>query len=160
MSATIPPILEQRVFGMPVAQQRPKTRLFRNSHSPIGVTASHYDPANCKDWKRTVLAQCIDARPPAPVEGPLLMALEFYLPRPLSLPKKELHHVKRPDLDNLAKAIKDALRGTIYRDDSQITDLIVSKRYSPGTGVLIRIERVVAPPKPVPQQFDLTTAPA
>lgn len=159
MSATLPPILEQRVFGMPVPQARPKTRLFKNPHSPLGVTASHYDPANCKDWKRTVLAQCIDARPPAPVEGPLLLTLEFYLPRPVSLPKKELHHTKRPDLDNLAKAIKDALKGTIYRDDSQITDIVACKRYSPAPGVLIRLERVVTAPKPEPQQ-SLITAPA
>lgn len=159
MSAELPPILEQRVFGMPVPQARPKTRLFRNDRSPLGVTASHYDPANCKDWKRTVLAQCIDQRPAAPATGPLRIHLEFYLRRPISLAKNIHHHTKRPDLDNLAKAVKDALKGVIYQDDSQIVEIIACKRYSPAPGVLIRLERVAAPPAPeCPRQPELVTS--
>src|SRR3989304_3260779 len=65
------------------------------------------------------------ARPPhAPlVEVPLAMALTFHLPRPRSLPKRITEHTKRPDLDNLVKAIKDALRGIVYHDDAQIVRL-------------------------------------
>ena len=42
---------------------------------------------------------------------------------------KEGFHTKRPDLDNLAKAVKDALKGVIYADDSQIVEAHLFKRY-------------------------------
>ena len=38
-------------------------------------------------------------------------------------------HAKHPtDVDNLPKPILDALKGLIYSDDSQVTDLICRKR--------------------------------
>jgi len=45
------------------------------------------------------------------------------------MPKKIEHHIKKPDLDNLAKSVKDALQGLIYKTDSQIVELILRKRY-------------------------------
>lgn len=36
---------------------------------------------------------------------------------------------KKPDLDNVAKAICDALNGVAYEDDKQICKLIIRKRY-------------------------------
>lgn len=46
---------------------------------------------------------------------------------------------KRPDLDNLVKAWSDALNGIVYRDDAQIVELVVSKRYGdhPETELVI-----------------------
>jgi len=35
----------------------------------------------------------------------------------------------KPDLDNVAKAILDALNGVVYKDDSQICELFVKKMY-------------------------------
>jgi Holliday junction resolvase RusA-like endonuclease len=47
---------------------------------------------------------------------------------------------KKPDLDNLAKSVLDALNGVIYQDDSQIVSLHMTKVYSqyPGIDLLIR----------------------
>jgi Holliday junction resolvase RusA-like endonuclease len=149
-------ILDTQVYGEPVPQPRAKTRLFRNPHSPLGVTASHYEPATAKAWKATVIAQIVTQKPASPVEGPLALSLRFYLPRPQSLPKREHFHVKRPDCDNLAKAVKDALKGVVYRDDSQIVQLTVTKEYGPAPGVGIRVERVFA--LQPPRQADLTAA--
>jgi len=136
-------LLDLRVYGLPVAQGRPRARAFR-----VGAftRVSVYDPANSKDWKRTVQAQALERKPATPAEGPLSMSLAFLLPRPKSLPKRERHHIKKPDADNLAKAVKDALRGVVYRDDSQIVDLHVTKGYDPAPGVVIRVERVVEQP--------------
>lgn len=36
----------------------------------------------------------------------------------------------RPDADNYLKCCLDALNGIVYRDDSQIVDMSVKKRYS------------------------------
>lgn len=42
---------------------------------------------------------------------------------------------KRPDVDNVAKAIVDALNGIVFRDDRNIIKLVVEKRYAPEDGV-------------------------
>lgn len=39
---------------------------------------------------------------------------------------------KKPDCDNIAKIILDALNGTAYHDDAQVTSLHVEKRYAVG----------------------------
>ena len=36
---------------------------------------------------------------------------------------------KKPDVDNIAKVVLDALNGLVYTDDKQVTDLRVRKRY-------------------------------
>lgn len=45
----------------------------------------------------------------------------------------------RPDLDNYEKAITDALNGICYEDDSQICDVIKSKRYSANPRVHVSV---------------------
>lgn len=42
----------------------------------------------------------------------------------------ELLHTKKPDADNLAKAILDGLNGVAWVDDTQVVKLTVAKTYS------------------------------
>jgi Holliday junction resolvase RusA-like endonuclease len=58
------------------------------------------------------------------------------------LPKRLVQHIKKPDLDNFVKAVKDALKGLVYRDDSQIVRLAASKDYGDPLRVEIRIEEL------------------
>jgi Holliday junction resolvase RusA-like endonuclease len=126
-----------RVYGLPVAQGRP--RAFR-----LGAGIRMHDPENSRDWKRTVQAQVIPVKPAAPFDCPLSMELSFVLPRPKSLPRKVVHHTKRPDIDNLFKAIADSLNGILYRDDSQIVHLVVEKKYGAEPGVEIRLYEMIS----------------
>lgn len=85
-----------------------------------------------------------------PKKQPLHVALIFGMPIPKSTPKKlkekmlsgDEYHVKKPDIDNLAKSVLDALNGIAYPDDSQITSLNLKKVYSeePHIWVMIREE--------------------
>ena len=52
------------------------------------------------------------------------------------------HHVGRPDCDNLAKAILDALQDAgVLDEDSQVCRCHVSKVYGPAPGrALVRLE--------------------
>ncbi len=43
----------------------------------------------------------------------------------------------RPDIDNLSKAVMDALNEVAYTDDSQIVALDAMKIYGPDEGVLV-----------------------
>ena len=51
-----------------------------------------------------------------------------------------IHLITKPDVDNVAKSILDALNGFAYEDDSQVYDLHIRKEYTQGesrTTVLI-----------------------
>ena len=69
---------------------------------------------------------------------PLIMSIIAYFPIPKSTSKKDrlliadgkLHPTKKPDADNIAKVICDALNGVAYGDDTQIISLTVTKQYT------------------------------
>lgn len=78
-----------------------------------------------------------------PFEGPVTVQLVFHMPIPSSWSKKRQKeavgqpHTSRPDLDNLVKTVLDALNGFLYRDDSQICELVVRKEYQTTEGVVV-----------------------
>lgn len=45
----------------------------------------------------------------------------------------------KPDIDKLTRAVLDALSGTIYKDDSQVTAIAARKVYDSQEGVWIQI---------------------
>ena len=49
---------------------------------------------------------------------------------------------KKPDMDNIAKAICDACNGILYRDDAQVTDLMMAKKYGDHDGVRVFMSEV------------------
>ena len=44
------------------------------------------------------------------------------------------------DLDNIAKSILDALNGYVYKDDAQVTTLMITKRYGADPYAVVRFE--------------------
>ena len=57
----------------------------------------------------------------------------------------KLFPTKKPDIDNIAKVVMDALNGLAYDDDNQVTDLIAHKRYVSEhgePGLLVIVEKV------------------
>ena len=55
---------------------------------------------------------------------------------------------KKPDADNIAKIILDALNGYAYKDDSCVVRLTVSKHYGEEADVLVMLWDVDADGKP------------
>lgn len=125
----------------PVPKGRPK-------FSKIGGFVRTYTPKKTQDFETEVREAAKQAMNREPLEGPLAVYLYFRLPIPKSYPKKRIaaclsgsdRPTKKPDLDNLAKSVLDALNGVIYQDDSQIVSLHMTKVYSqhPGIDLLIR----------------------
>jgi len=63
-------------------------------------------------------------RPRHPVNGKVTVRLEFIMPW-----RKAPDKVYPPDdLDKLCRAMLDSLTGIIYNDDSQVTELVATKR--------------------------------
>jgi Holliday junction resolvase RusA-like endonuclease len=131
-----------RVAGEPKPQPRPRA-YNRGKH------ASVYNPDSADAWKAAVAAEALRCRPPEVLDGPLWVCLAFWLPRPKRLIGKPAEwHTGRPDVDNLAKAVLDAIADTgWWRDDGQVAELSVRKfwaRHEPDgtywTGCSVIIE--------------------
>lgn len=54
----------------------------------------------------------------------------------------EIRPTKKPDMDNIVKAVADALNKVAYIDDSQIVECIVKKYYSKEPRIEIFIEEI------------------
>jgi Holliday junction resolvase RusA-like endonuclease len=123
------------VFGIPVPQKQ--TRFTRSGHT--------YNPS-----KKDIDALQWQIRPYAP-ETPLECAIEmhitFYMPIPKSASKtarmQMLNEVwlptKKPDFDNLAYLVTNALKEIVYKDDALVTDCTIRKRYSDKPRTIIKI---------------------
>jgi len=125
--------------GVPKGQPRPK------AFSRGGI-ASVYDPGTAEGWKSQVAIAARPFIPATPLVRDLYLRLEFYFPRPKShfrtgKRSAELRDdapgycAKKPDFDNCAKAVSDAL--TVIRmwgDDAQIVDSRIRKLYDDGRG--------------------------
>lgn len=133
---------ELRFTAIGVAQPKGSTRPFlpKGWTRPI-VTSDN--PKN-KGWQQTIAAcAALELQRPEHAGkhfvGPVEIDVTFYLPRPKALLTKRLAvqdvpHVKKPDVDKLARAAADALKGVAWNDDSQVTDLIARKRYAAADG--------------------------
>lgn len=89
-----------------------------------------YTPDKTVEWERSVRSYANDEKPQAPYDCPLRVHIQFYMTRPASKPKKAVWPVTKPDIDNLAKAITDAMNGLIYTDDSRICEMVATKFYT------------------------------
>ena len=122
------------IYALPVPQKHTR---FSRGHC--------YDPS-AKD-KAAIQWQARPFAPPQPFSDPAILDLTFYLPIPKSAPamrKRQManhviHHIKRPDVDNLAYLVTNALKGIFYADDSQIVDLVMRKRYGEIPRTVVRI---------------------
>jgi len=92
------------------------------------------DNADLKSWRQLVAEaanRALGNRPTSELflEG-VRLTIAFYLPRPKSLPKRQTAHTKKPDIDKLVRAICDALSQLVFRDDSQVCELVTAKHYA------------------------------
>lgn len=80
-----------------------------------------------------------------PLDGRIVLTLRFNMHKPVSYPKTVIHHTKKPDVDNLAKAVLDGLaKGRIIVDDNSVTDSYAYKRYEvPGHPEGVEIDMTV-----------------
>ena len=86
-----------------------------------------------RPWRQEVAYAMREAWTGEPAAGAVTLTLKFWLPRPASVSEKQRpNHVVKPDLDKLCRAILDAGTGVLYRDDSQVFYMLVSKWYSGG----------------------------
>jgi Holliday junction resolvase RusA-like endonuclease len=135
-------MIQFTVYGTPVAQGRPR-------FSSQGGFTRAYDPKKSKDFKKYVKLVAAENRPKKLLEGPVQLFIRVYKPTLKNFSKKklaaaesgELRPLTKPDVDNYVKGIKDACNQILWKDDSQVVELLASKWYSEKP----RIEIMVVP---------------
>lgn len=136
-------MIKFEIPGDPVAKARPRAAM-------VGGHARLYTPAKTEKYEARVAVfgqQAMAGRPA--LEGAVALSVTALFPIPPSWPKKrqaaaragtELH-TKKPDLDNVIKAIKDGLNGIVWADDSQVAVLReCRKAYSDAPRVVVTVE--------------------
>ena len=128
------------VFGSPKPQPRPRAFVRKTKTGP--PVARVFDAGTAENWKSRIAASANGKRPPgAPLDCPIRVELRFIMPRPQSLRRKKdpagpIPHTKRPDVDNLAKAVLDCLSELgWWVDDTRVAELEATKEYASKEGV-------------------------
>jgi len=125
------------IQGIPVPQKQ--TRFIR-------VTGRAYNPSH-----DDVVAFQRKALPYAPCDPwriPIRMSLWFYLPIPKSFSQRkrtqfqegQLFPITKPDVDNLAYLVTNAMKKIFYWDDAQLVDLQLFKRYGLEPRTVVHIQ--------------------
>lgn len=130
----------------PVAQPRPRATV-------VAGRARIYNPNTTKAYKQQIMNLFIRVPEKFPEGIPVRVIIEYFFSRPKSLQRKKdpdevVFHTKKPDLDNLNKAVLDAISDAgIWHDDRQVVDLRSRKFYTQKSGkpmVKITIEEIQA----------------
>ena len=132
------------IDGVPTAKGRPR-------FTSVGGFARTYTPAKTKNAEGMIEWLAINAMKKNQnilITEPLVVFIEFRMPIPKSFSKAKLLSCQcgetvptvKPDADNLAKTVLDAMNKTVYKDDSQIVDLIIRKRYADKPCTIVSIK--------------------
>lgn len=130
------------VEGKPVGKGRPRFKR-------IGNFVQTYTLAATADYEKLVRLRFQNAGGVI-TEKPVKIEIVAFFAPPKSTRKRDkaemlanrILPVKKPDCDNIAKIVLDALNKIAYVDDSQVVELAVKKRYSAEAKVTVRIEEI------------------
>jgi len=121
------------VLGKPKAQPRPRA-------FAVGGRARVYNPATAEGWKSEV-AQAFRSVAGYNSKHPIEIDIALWFARPKShfgtgrnaskiKESAPAYHTQKPDVDNVAKGILDALvHIKAFHDDSQVITLTISKQW-------------------------------
>ena len=114
----------------------------------IGGFSRMATPAKTVAYEGLVAHAAQEAMRGAPVlEQPCRLELDVLCSVPASWSQKkqaqalrgELRPAKKPDADNVLKAICDGMNGVVWKDDVQAVDVLMRKVYAETPGVRVRV---------------------
>ncbi len=117
------------VDGQPHAKHRP--RFSRFSNHVFTEKSDH-------DYEALVMLSFLEKYPQAePIDTAVSVVIRafFSIPKGTTKNRRQLMesgailHTVKPDADNVIKSVLDGLNGIAWRDDKQVTDLMIQKRY-------------------------------
>lgn len=122
------------IFGEPQGKARPRVTMHGT-----------YTPKKTRDYEKLVQWEYRKQGGKDYGDNPLQIEITANFQIPKSKPRKvrvdmlagKIRPAKKPDCDNIAKAILDALNGIAYHDDSQVVCLWIEKWYVPDEPCVI-----------------------
>jgi len=131
-----------KVDANPVGKQRAR-------YAKRGKHVMAYTPDKTRNYESLIKEAAIQAMGSNEIlETPVNLYLYIRAPIPQSYSKKRSEAclngsekpIKKPDASNVLKSVEDAMNGVVYKDDSQIVNIHVSKVYSSLAGVDICVK--------------------
>ena len=128
------------VPGEIVGKERPRVNMY---------TGRVYTPGKTKYYE-FLIQQYIKIKYPRyeMLEGRLSINIIAYLKIPKSTSKAKVEEMlenkisptKKPDVDNIAKSILDAMNNFVFKDDNQVSKISVEKRFALEEKAVIEVE--------------------
>ncbi len=143
-------MIEFFVAGQPATQGSKRPIAFRGKDGALKARVVDSSGAKLTCWRALIVDAALAAYTGPPMQGPLMLQLEFNVIRPKShygtgrnanvlkdsAPK---YPITRPDSVKLARAVEDALTGVLWIDDSQVVWHRIEKIYSERAGVWVGV---------------------
>lgn len=129
------------IEGVPGAKQSAR---FMNKHNKI----VSYQSKKVNDYKKKAQLFMLSQLPAdfSMFKEPVSISYRFLFSYTKDISKKfrnkQLFRYKKPDLDNLQKAINDVLNEFIIKDDALIAQATVSKEYSEKAQTILEIKPI------------------
>jgi len=117
---------------------------YATTHKHTGrVVVMESMPKENRQWRDSVICAARQAYDGPLLEGPLVLTITFYMPRPKGhygtgknagrlKDSAPIAPITRPDASKLTRSTEDSLTFVLWKDDAQIVDQHVSKRYAGG----------------------------
>lgn len=127
------------IEGNPKGKGRPK--FTKNGHA--------YTPAATREYEEYI-RNCYFEQDGTFHEGYVFAVISAFYPLPSKAKKAEradmlAHRIRpsgKPDIDNVVKAVLDALNGAAYSDDSNVVGIFAEKYYSENPRIVVKINEV------------------
>lgn len=132
------------VPGTPVGKGRPR-------FAKVGGAVRTYTPEKTATYENLVKIKAQEAMAGRPViVGPVDVSIYLVIIPPASWSQKkqrdamagEIHPTSRPDIDNVLKGVMDACNEVVFRDDKQVVNVWVSKRYGQSAQATVRVREL------------------
>ena len=131
-----------KVDANPVGKQRAR-------YVKRGNFVQTYTPEKTRTYETLIKDAAIEAMGSSEaLQTPVSLYLYIRVPIPASATKKRLQAIasgeekptKKPDASNILKSVEDAMNSVVYKDDSQIVNIHITKVYSSVPGVDICVK--------------------
>lgn len=129
------------VPGVPVGKGRPR-------FARRGNFVRTYTPEKTASYENLVKLAAAEAmRGRALFDGAVAVEILLLVTPPASWPQKKrrdalagvIFPTSKPDADNVIKGIFDACNDIVWRDDKQVVELLVKKRYESAASAFVRV---------------------
>ena len=111
----------------------------------------HYTPEKTRNYEafvRMLAREAMSGRPPHQGMCWATIIVNYSVPKSVNRKRRESmlqndeRPMKRPDIDNVVKAIFDASNGIVFVDDCQVVKMVIGKYYAEVAHTFVRFEMV------------------